>query len=150
MPYSQKHLYKINAIKGDIMGLGFGINTEPCGCRWDGNSGKIETACTKHKGINNIVEMQQPLVRIIKAIKKTRAKYLKRGFKLLKVDDDMQIYIVAHQSPHDRIIGMYVFKENAQMCFDKIPNKNNPIMYPCRIRNIIGQSGYRSDLILKE
>jgi hypothetical protein len=61
------------------------------------------------------------------------------------------IWVVAHQSPRHRIIALYKTPNNAyahESPKDQV--KHSTVIYPCPMKILKNQSGYRSDLKIKE
>jgi len=61
---------------------------------------------------------------------------------------DAEIWIVPHQEPRDRIVGLFWEVADAQKKLDSVPNRHLSIMYPCPISCLGGQAGYNSRLVI--
>ena len=60
-----------------------------------------------------------------------------------------EIWIVAHQMPRARIVGLFKSYIDAQGKYNKVADKNCPLIYQCPIYMVKDQAGYNKRLKLR-
>jgi hypothetical protein len=60
-----------------------------------------------------------------------------------------EIWIVAHQMPRARIVGLFKSYIDASAKYNKVPDKNCPLIYQCPPYMVKSQAGYNRRLKLR-